>query len=159
MATRKVLPGLMQLLAAPDEFAPELQVKILRTIKHLCMGEASYMDELQRAKAIPHLIGLLRLQRGGPHFAEMRNQCVNTLYLLCRINRSRQEAAAIDGALPMLQEIIEQASPLKQFALPIMCDIAKASKRARAELKQYNGVQFYLGLLSVSYWQVRNDVS
>jgi len=143
----------MQLLASPDEFAPELLLKVLRTIKHLCMGEAAYMDELQRAKAIPHLIVLLRLQRGGPHFAEMRNQCVNALYLLCRINRSRQEAAAIDGALPILQEIIEQGSPLKQFALPIMCDIAKASKRARAELKQHNGVQFYLGLLSTSYWQ------
>ena len=25
--------------------------------------------------------------------------------------------------------------------------------RARAELKQHNGVQFYLGLLSTSYWQ------
>ena len=47
-----------------------------------------------------------------------------------------------------------QGSPLRQFALPIMCDIAKASKRARAELKQHNGVQFYLGLLSTSYWQV-----
>ena len=34
-----------------------------------------------------------------------------------------------------------------------MCDIAKASKRARAELKQHNGVQFYLGLLSTAYWQ------
>ena len=34
-----------------------------------------------------------------------------------------------------------------------MCDIAKASKRARTELKQHKGVQFYLGLLSISYWQ------
>ena len=51
------------------------------------------------------------------------------------------------------QEIIEQNSPLKQFALPIVCDIAKASRRARAELKQHNGVVFYLGLLSTSYWQ------
>ena len=64
----------------------------------------------------------------------MRNQCVNALYLLCQINRSRQEAAATDGALPILQEIIEQGSPLQQFALPIVCDIARASKRARAEL-------------------------
>ena len=165
MATRKVLPGLMQLLASPDEFAPELILKVLRTIKHLCMGEAAQMDELQRAKAIPHLVALLRhagpvAQRPsplspwrGPHYSEMRNQCVNALYLLCQINRSRQEAAAVDGALPILQTIIEAGTPLRQFALPIMCDIAKASKRARAELKQHNGVQFYLGLLSTSYWQ------
>ena len=85
------------------------------------------------------------------HEAEVRNQCVNALYLLCQINRSRQEAAAVDGALPILQAIIEQGTPLRQFALPIMCDIAKASKRARAELKQHSGVQFYLGLLSMSY--------
>ena len=164
MATRKVLAGLMQLLASPEHFAPGLILKVLRTIKHLCMGEARHMDELQRAKAIPHLVALLRHHRGkggggegGGRYdryeSEMRNQCVNALYLLCQINRSRQEAAAIDGALPILQEIIEQNSPLKQFALPIMCDIAKASKRARAELKQHNGVQFYLGLLSTAYWQ------
>ena len=79
---------------------------VLRTIKHLCMGEAAQMDELQRAKAIPHLVALLRhagpvAQRPsplspwrGPHYSEMRNQCVNALYLLCQINRSRQEAAA-----------------------------------------------------------------
>ena len=29
-----------------------------------------------------------------------------------------------------LQALVEQGSPLKQFALPIVCDIAKASKRA-----------------------------
>lgn len=143
----------MQILATSEQFAPELVLKVLRSLKHLCMGEAAHMDELQRAKAIPHLVALLRLRRLGPAYAEIRSQCVNALYLLCQINRSRQEAAAIGGALPLLQEIIEQGSPLKQFALPILCDIAKASKRARAELKQHNGVQFYLGLLSTSYWQ------
>ena len=53
----------------------------------------------------------------------------------------------------LLQEIVEQGSPLKQFALPILCDIPKASKRARAELKLHNGVQFFLTLLSTDYWQ------
>ena len=52
MATRKVLAGLMQLLASPEHFAPGLILKVLRTIKHLCMGEARHMDELQRAKAL-----------------------------------------------------------------------------------------------------------
>ena len=52
-----------------------------------------------------------------------------------------------------MQALIEQGSPLKQFALPIVCDIAKASKRARAELKHHRGVQFYLGLLATEFWQ------
>jgi len=207
MATRRVLPGLMQVLAAPSsqhplwvvrplpplltvvcplpptllplqvlaapaDFAPALTLKLLRTIKHLCMGDAKHMDELQRAKAIPHLVALLKGDApqlvgqgpsgsgangngGGALLAEMRNQCVNALYLLCKINRSRQEEAAIHGVLAPLQAIITQGSPLKQFALPIVCDIAKASKRARAELKQHRGVPFYLSLLSVPYWQVQ----
>jgi len=163
MATRHVLRELLAVIAAPEDFAPGLVLKILRCIKHLCMGEALQLDELQRAKAIPHLVALLRLKQqnalsstwhSAPGLsAEMRNQCVNALYLLCKISRSRQEEAAISGVLPPLQELIQQGSPLKQFALPIVCDIAKASKRARAELKQHRGVQFYLGLLSTEYWQ------
>ena len=131
MATKRVLPGLMQVLARPAEFSPALILKVLRTIKNLCMGEAAHMDQLQGSRAIPHLINLLKASTTS---GEMRNQCVNALYLLCRINRSRQEEAATNGGLPILQEIIAQGSPLRQFALPIVCDIAKASKRSRAEL-------------------------
>ena len=50
----------LQVLAAPADFAPALTLKLLRTIKHLCMGDAKHMDELQRAKAIPHLVALLK---------------------------------------------------------------------------------------------------
>mmetsp|Transcript_71417 Transcript_71417/g.118681 ORF Transcript_71417/g.118681 Transcript_71417/m.118681 type:complete len:1176 (-) Transcript_71417:366-3893(-) len=153
MATRRVLPELMKVIASPVGFSQGLVLKILRCIKHLCMGDSSHLDELQRAKAIPHLVSLLALTQRGDLPSEHRNQCVNALYLLCKISRSRQEEAAISGVLPPLQELIQQGSPLKQFALPIVCDIAKASKRARAELKQYRGVHFYLGLLSTEYWQ------
>ena len=40
-----------QVIAAPGGYTPGLVLKILRTIKHLCMGEAQHLDELQRAKA------------------------------------------------------------------------------------------------------------
>ena len=40
----------------------------------------------------------------------MRNQCVNALYLLCKINRSRQEEAAVAGVLSPLKEIISQVA-------------------------------------------------
>ena len=76
---------------------PHLTLRVLRCLKHLCMGDAKHMDELQRAKAVPHLVALLRQRHGGALWSEMRNQCVNALYLLCKINRSRQEEAAIHG--------------------------------------------------------------
>jgi len=153
IATRQVLPGLMRVIEKPKEYGPHVVLLLLRCIKHLCMGDASQMEALQRAKAVPTLVAMLRLNQEGGLPAEMRNQCVNALYLLCKISRSRQEEAAINGVLPPLQALIEQGSPLKQFALPIVCDIAKASKRARAELKHHHGVQFYLSLLSTEFWQ------
>lgn len=57
------------------------------------------------AKACSHGLVLTSRVRTSRlvRFSAMRNQCVNALYLLCQINRSRQEAAAVDGALPLLQ--------------------------------------------------------
>jgi len=45
----------------------------------------------------------------------MRNQCVNALYLLCKINRSRQEEAAVAGVLSPLKEIISQVASLLYY--------------------------------------------
>ena len=150
----RVLHGLMRVLSSPENFESALTLKVLRCVKHLCMGEAAHMDELQKARAVPHLVALLRVKQGGGRLeAEMRNQCVNALYLLCQISRSRQEEAALHGVLPLLQEIIRQRSPLKEFALPIVCDIAKASKVARVQLKKQAAVEFYLDLLATPYWQ------
>ena len=51
---------------------------MLRCLKHLCMGDAKHLEELQAAGAIPHLVGLLKLgSHGGALWPEMRNQCVN----------------------------------------------------------------------------------
>ena len=76
-----------------------------------------------RAKAVPHLVALLKGRHGGALWSELRNQCVNALFLLCKINRSRQEEAALAGVLAPLREIIAQGSPLQQFALPIVCQL------------------------------------
>lgn len=56
---------------------------------------------------------------------------VNALFNLCRLSSVRQEEAAIAGAIPILQQIVSGSSPLKQFALPILCDFAHASKTCR----------------------------
>ncbi|RHY20550.1 hypothetical protein DYB25_002103 [Aphanomyces astaci] len=45
-------------------------------------------------------------------------------------------------------------SPLKQFVLPIMCDLASASATAREHLWACDGVTFFLTLLSDKFWQI-----
>ena len=54
----------------------------------------------------------------------MRNQCVNALYLLCKINRSRQEEAAVAGVLSPLKEIISQVA--SQLGVVVVVVVALA---------------------------------
>ena len=70
------------------------------------------------------------------------------------MNKSRQEEAAQAGIIPSLKRVIESKSPLKQFALPILCDLASAGKSCRKLLWQHNGLGMYVKLLSDPYFQV-----
>jgi hypothetical protein len=47
-------------------------------------------------------------------------QILQTLFNLCRLNRSRQEEAAQAGVVPLLKRIVKGTSQLKQFALPFV---------------------------------------
>lgn len=49
---------------------------------------------------------------------------------------------------------VEVSSPLKQFALPILCDLASAGKSCRTLLWQHDCLKLYLKLLSDPYFQV-----
>lgn len=84
----------------------------------------------------------------------MSNHIFQTCYNLCRLNKSRQEEAAQAGIIPCLKRVIRTTSPLKQFALPILCDLASASKSCRTILWQQDGLQLYLDLLSDQYFAV-----
>lgn len=77
-----------------------------------------------------------------------------TCYNLCRLNKSRQEEAAQAGILPCLKRVIGTNSPLRQFALPIFCDLASAGKSCRTLLWQHDGLGLYLNLLADPYFQV-----
>lgn len=84
----------------------------------------------------------------------MSNHVFQTCYNLCRLNRSRQEEAAQAGIIPSLKRVIDSQSPLKQFALPIFCDLASAGKSCRILLWQHEGLQMYLRLLTDPYFGV-----
>jgi len=84
----------------------------------------------------------------------MANHIFQTCYNLCRLNKSRQEEAAQAGIIPCLKRVIETSSPLKQFALPILCDLASAGKSCRVLLWQQDGFVLYMKLLEDPYFQV-----
>ena len=153
MAELSVLEVLMEIL---HRLEPAIQAKLLRVIKNLSM-DPNTLDNLKQSGVFRKLIFFLderRQEANGAFASDMQNQVLNALFNLCRINRARQEEAAAAGIVPHLQRIIRSNSPLKQFALPIICDLSHAGKRARFELWKNDSVAFFIWLLSMDYWRV-----
>ncbi|KDR82414.1 hypothetical protein GALMADRAFT_220413 [Galerina marginata CBS 339.88] len=150
LGTRKVV---RRLLRACELLEPECLVQMLKAVKHLSMN-ATLLEVLQNANALEILIRILDEQSTGPHSTEISNHVFQTCYNLCRLNKSRQEEAAQAGIIPCLKRVIETSSPLKQFALPILCDLASAGKSCRTLLWQHEGLTMYVKLLDDPYFQV-----
>lgn len=148
---------------------------MLKTIKNITMAPAA-LEILQNANAIESLVKIMtayldvtvsspsrsicsvlaHLPSGSLTclYQEICNPLVNALYNLCRLSKSRQEEAAMSGAIPALQSLINANSPLKQFALPIICDFAHASKTCRKVLWHHNIFPLYVSLLRDSFWNL-----
>ncbi|KAF8489636.1 kinase-like protein [Russula emetica] len=150
LGTRKVV---RRLLRACELLEPEYLVHMLKAIKHLSMN-ATLLEVLQNANAIEILTRILDEQSSGLHSTEMSNHIFQTCYNLCRLNKGRQEEAAQAGIIPLLVRVIESSSPLRQFALPILCDLASAGKSCRMLLWQHDGLSMYTKLLTDPYFQV-----
>ena len=133
--------------------APTHQVTMLKFVKNLSMLATTH-DSLQNSNAIEVLTDLLSSSMKLPHFREVSNQALNIIYNLCRLSKTRQEDAALNGVIPLLQHIVQTEWPLKEFALPILCDMAHSGKVGRKILWQNKGLQFYISLLADKYWQV-----
>lgn len=134
---------------------PVHQITMLKFIKNLSMLSTT-LDSLHGANAIELLIDLLSssMKKDSAHFREISNQVLNTMYNLCRLSKIRQEDAAVNGIIPLLQRIMKTTRPPKEFALPILCDMAHSGKIVRKYLWQNKGLQFYVSLLEDQYWQV-----
>ena len=133
--------------------APSHQITMLKFIKNLSMLSTT-LDALYNSNAIEVLIDLLSSSMKELHFKEISNQVLNTMYNLCRLSQRRQEDAALNGIIPLLQRVVKTERPLKEFALPILCDMAHSGKFGRKKLWQHGGLRFYISLLSDPYWQV-----
>ncbi|WAR53920.1 hypothetical protein PtB15_3B429 [Puccinia triticina] len=154
MLTRAIILRLIRSLSILEN---ELLATMLKTLKNLTMLPVG-LQVLQNANAIETLTKVLKEQierdPDTPLTTEIANHVVNALYNLCRLSKPRQEEAALAGAIPILQRVVKSSSPLKQFALPILCDFAHTSKTCRKLLWQKDGFAFYLGLLRDPFWGI-----
>jgi serine/threonine protein kinase len=150
VAERTVLHRVLKNL---KKMSPAHQITMLKFVKNLSMLSTT-LDVLHNSNAIDVLTELLDWGMNQPHCRELSNQILNTIYNLCKLSKRRQEDAAVDGIIPILIKIVKQERPLKEFALPILCDMAHSSRATRRELWQNKGLVFYVSLLSDPYWQV-----
>ena len=152
VADRQVLKSVLKDLR---RMTPLHQVTMLKFIKNLSMLSTTIIA-LHSADAIDCLIDLLShgMRKGHSHFREISNQVLNTLFNLCRLSKERQEDAAVGGIIPLLLRIMQTDRPPKEFALPILCDMAHSGSKGRRYLWQNKGLDFYVSLLTDQYWQV-----
>ncbi|KAI1081493.1 cell division control protein [Whalleya microplaca] len=152
VADRQVLKTILKDLR---RMTPAHQITMLKFIKNLSMLSTT-LDTLHSADAIDFLIELLSgtMKKGHPHFREISNQVLNTMFNLCRLSKDRQEYAAVNGIIPLLLKIMKTDRPPKEFALPILCDMAHSGSKGRRFLWQNKGLDFYVSLLADQYWQV-----
>ncbi|KAF2636016.1 hypothetical protein P280DRAFT_553352 [Massarina eburnea CBS 473.64] len=144
---------LKRVLKDLPKMSPVHQVTMLKFIKNLSMLSSTH-EALQNSNAIDILIELLKDTRHQKNSREISNQVLNTMYNLCRHNKSRQEEAALSDVIPLLKEVVTDGGPLKEFALPILCELAHSGKVARKMLWQAHGLQFYITMLADRNWQV-----
>ena len=152
VADRQVLKSVLKDLR---RMTPIHQITMLKFIKNLSMLSTT-LQALHSADAIDFLIDLLSysMKKGQQQFREISNQVLNTMFNLCRLNKERQEDAAVGGIIPLLLRILKTDRPPKEFALPILCDMAHSGAKGRRYLWQNNGLAFYVSLLTDQYWQV-----
>ncbi|AQK46878.1 MAP3K epsilon protein kinase 1 [Zea mays] len=169
MASQSLLTRLFQMF---NKIEPPILLKILRCINHLS-GDPNCLETLQRTDAIKHLIPILELC-DGPLVFQIHNLqpsmiakeeilltsfsgliflfVLNALFNLCKINKRRQEQAAENGIIPHLMNFVMSDSPLRQYALPLLCDMAHASRNSREQLRAHGGLDAYLNLLEDDVW-------
>ncbi|KAF9901450.1 hypothetical protein EC991_006098 [Linnemannia zychae] len=153
LATRQIVH---RMLSSLQNLTPALCVMMLKCIKNISMN-SNTLDVLQNASAINTLVQVLGERTGffdTRLYQDVCNHVLTTLFNLCRINKARQEEAAQAGLIPHLQQIAESSSPLKQFALPILCDMAHAGRACRNSLWHNDCLPVYLRLFKDPHWQV-----
>jgi len=142
------------LLREIDKLYLRQSINILKALKNLS-SDSSTLETLFNAGIIPKLINFInKYKNNEKQYQEISNQVLNIIYNLCRINKNRQESAAKAGVVPILQEYVYNPSPLKEFALPILCEMVHAGKVTRDILWENNVLNSYIMLMKDTFWQI-----
>ncbi|KAK6931863.1 Protein kinase domain [Dillenia turbinata] len=149
MCTPSLLNRLFQMF---NRVEPPILLKLLKCINYLST-DPNCLENLQRADAIKYLIPNLEL-KDGPLISQIHYEVLHALFNLCKINKRRQEQAAENGIIPHLMNFIMSGSSLRQYALPLLCDMAHASRNSREQLRAHGGLDVYLSLLDDELWSV-----
>ncbi|KAL6579374.1 MAP3K epsilon protein kinase 1 [Orobanche minor] len=149
MCSQSLLSRLFQMF---NKIELPILLKLLKCINHLST-DPHCLEHLQRADALKYLIPNLDLKEGSL-VSQIHHEVLNALFNLCKINKRRQEQAAENGIIPHLLHFIMSDSLLKQYALPLLCDMAHASRNSREQLRAHGGLDVYLSLLEDDLWSV-----
>ncbi|KAL8208167.1 hypothetical protein R6Q57_007579 [Mikania cordata] len=149
MCSQSLLSRLFQMF---NKIEPPILLKLVKCINHLST-DPHCLEHLQRADAIKYLIPNFDL-KDGSLVSQIHHQVLNALFNLCKINKRRQEQAAENGIIPHLMRFMMSDSPLRQYALPLLCDMAHASRNSREQLRAHGGMDVYLSLLEDQLWSV-----
>ena len=164
MAKAPVLEGL---IASLEYLPPPLAAEVCRIFKHLSQ-EPSVLNMMENVGLVPVLVYHMKLhsvfEKGtwdgtekdleNEKAQDACSQCLLALSNLCKLSRPRQEQAALAGAIPKLQALVERGHPLQEYAFVMICDMACASLATRKSLWTEDGGPFLVRSLAVPETQV-----
>mmetsp|Transcript_36161 Transcript_36161/g.47691 ORF Transcript_36161/g.47691 Transcript_36161/m.47691 type:complete len:1189 (+) Transcript_36161:175-3741(+) len=155
----QAFPKIFKTSARSDSQFAELLVQLLKCLKNMAL-DPQIMDSLEEAGVISAVMPLLE-RCGTPCDDAYEASIIYLFFCLCRLKKSRQEAAAQSGIVPHLVRVINEQKSTKQFALHVVCDLAHTSPATRKKLNQSKVMDLFVSLLRVrgqqivANWQTR----
>ena len=77
---------------------------------------------------------------------DVHNHVLHCLFHLCFLNTRRQDMAAKHGMIGFLRYVVSFNNSLKEFAVPMLCDLARSRSGTRQILWKEGGLWLFLFL-------------
>ena len=150
-----LLRGIIALLVLQPEggktgIHSTLVLPALKIVHSLSMDPCT-LESLEVAGAIPALVKQLEGNVDADSVVE--SYAIQALFYMLRVSFHRQNVAAACGLVAHLICVAQDKNQVKQFALPMLCDLAHASHACREQLKEHGAAAFFLSLSSDGYWR------